>query len=154
MALSPSWQADSCSASQEFHRILWNLKAHSLGKKYSPFFYIQNQMNQIHIEPVFKGKFEYDYQIKPRPSNWPLVFIFSYENFVLNYLPYKSVNYGSPNILRHTATSVIVGWFAGDKWFTQPPKFSVSFIIYNTIYKCGRGPYNKIWRAAGCKSMV
>jgi hypothetical protein len=31
MALSPSWQADSCSASQEFPRILWNLKAHSHG---------------------------------------------------------------------------------------------------------------------------
>jgi len=44
-------------------------------------------MNQIHIQPVCKDKFGYHYQIRPRPSNWPVVFIFSYKNFVLNYLP-------------------------------------------------------------------
>jgi hypothetical protein len=31
MALSPSLQADSCSAGQEFPRIPWNLEAHAHG---------------------------------------------------------------------------------------------------------------------------
>lgn len=151
MALSPSWQADGCSASQEFPEFyeIWKLipTARRIRRSsVSGTRWIKSTSNLflwIDLNIIIKWK--------PRPSKWPVVFCFSYKNFVFNSLFYKSVNYGPPHILRQRATSVFVSWLACGKWFTQPPKLFRNFYTICTIYKCGHGLDNTIWRVASCK---
>jgi hypothetical protein len=49
--LSPCWEANSCSATQEILSILWNLKVHNRVHKSPPMVSIRCQMNPLHTLP-------------------------------------------------------------------------------------------------------
>jgi len=68
---------------------------------------------------------------------------------------------GFPTFLWKRTTPVIVGWFADRTWenenkwwYTELPKLLFNFYNIYTIYKCGRGPHNITWRAAGWRHDV
>ena len=50
------------------------------------------------------------------------------------------------------------GWRAARgrviQWYSQRPKSLRNFCSVQTIYKCGRGPLNTAWRAAGWRPLI
>jgi hypothetical protein len=67
---SPSWEAESFSATQEIPRILWNLKAHYHIHKNHPPVPILNQIDSVHAHPshFFKIHFNIIFPFMPGSS--------------------------------------------------------------------------------------
>jgi hypothetical protein len=60
MELSASWDANSCSATQEFPNILWNPKVHYRVYKSPPMAPVSSQINTVHIAPSFLFKIRFN----------------------------------------------------------------------------------------------
>jgi hypothetical protein len=75
MEQSPSWEANSHSASQEIPRLLWILKVHYLIHKTIPLVPILSQMHQVHTSPHYLPKIHSNITLlsMPRSSEWSLL---------------------------------------------------------------------------------
>jgi len=99
MKQSPSWEANSHSASQEILHLLWNLKVHYCVHNSLPLFPILSQMHSVHTLPPYFPKIYFTIILPstPRSSKWTVPFKFSYQIFVcisglfhVCYIPYAS----------------------------------------------------------------
>jgi hypothetical protein len=74
----PSWETNSCSASQEIPRLLWNLKVHYRVHKNPSLVPILSQMNPVHnlIFIYFKIHFHIVVSFVPRSSKRSLTIWF------------------------------------------------------------------------------
>jgi hypothetical protein len=67
MELSPSWEAGSRWATQEFTNILWNAKVHYRIHNSPPMFPTLGQINPLHTIPSYLSKIHFN--IHP-PTSW------------------------------------------------------------------------------------
>jgi hypothetical protein len=86
MQQSPSWEADSHSASQEIPRLLRNLKVHYHVYKSKPMVSILSQTNPVHNFPTYFHNIYSNiiFPSTPTSSEWSLPFRFSELSFVCN----------------------------------------------------------------------
>jgi hypothetical protein len=75
---SPSWEADSHSASQEISRLLWNPKVHYRVHNSPPLLPILSQLHAVHTFLLYFSNIHFNiiFSYTPRSSKWYLPFGF------------------------------------------------------------------------------
>ena len=69
MGQSPSWEANSFSASQEFPLILWNPSFHYRIHKSHPPVFITSQKDPVHAPPFYLSKIYFNIILPSRPES-------------------------------------------------------------------------------------
>jgi len=88
MKLSPSWEANSYSASHEITRLLWNPKFHYSVHNSTPLVPIRSQMHPVHTFPPYFPKIHSNISLPsiPRFSKLSLPFTFTNRYFVCSFI--------------------------------------------------------------------
>jgi hypothetical protein len=99
MELSPSQEAASCAATQEFPDILWNLKIYYNVHKSPPMVRIMSQINQVNTTPSYLSKIHFNIihlylglpsGLFPSGFSIKILYPFLFSPFVLHALPISS----------------------------------------------------------------
>jgi hypothetical protein len=69
MEQSPSWEANSFSASQEIPRLLWNPKVHYRIYNSPPPVPILSQLSPVHVHPSHISKIHFDINLTSTPGS-------------------------------------------------------------------------------------
>jgi hypothetical protein len=80
MELSPSWEATSRSATQDFPNILWNSNVHCRVLNSPPLVPVPSQMNPVHIAPSYFSKIQLNIILHLRPGLLSGLFRLSHQN--------------------------------------------------------------------------
>jgi hypothetical protein len=128
---SPSWEANSCSATQNIPCLLWNPTFHYLVHKSLPLVSIWTQINPVHTYPSLLSKinFNFTFPVVNRSPKWSPPFMFSDLYLCLQNLFYLSV------FLTKILFACYLSFKSHPPWFGQPN---------NAIY----GEKYKLWRAS------
>jgi hypothetical protein len=68
MELSPSWEAVSCTSTQEYPKLLWNPNFHYRVPKIPPLIPVVNQINPIHTTASYRSKIHLNIILPP--TSW------------------------------------------------------------------------------------
>jgi len=69
MEHSPSWEANTCSVTQEILHFLWNLRVHYCVHKCLPLVYILSQMKLVHILTPYFSQIHFNIILPSMPSS-------------------------------------------------------------------------------------
>jgi hypothetical protein len=127
---SPSWEADSHSASQ-IPRLLWNPKIHYRIHNSPPLVSDLSQMNPVHISPTYFPKIHSNIILSCTPS-YSLIFRFSDQNFVR---------------ISHLSSACYIPCPPHPPWFDHPNNFWWSVQVMKLlIMQCFPAKGTWIWQ--------
>jgi hypothetical protein len=143
MKLSPSGDAASCAATQEFPNILWNLKVHYRVHKSPPLARILRQINLVHTASSYLSNIHFNIIHPPSgfflsgfPTNILHEFLFSRTSC---YIPYPS----HPLLLDHSNYVIKYVTLSLSLWLYSPLDLG-SFVSFLIQYTDGRTPWTGI----------
>jgi hypothetical protein len=133
MDKSPSWEATSPSATQEFIEVLRNPKVHYRDQESPPLVPILSQMNPVHKHPTHFSKIHPNITHPPlsTSSQWPLSFRLSHQNPICSLLPLRAA-YPPHLTLLDSITLIIFG----EEYKLWKSSELYSFPTPNTIRRC------------------